>query len=372
MIDKFLFMRLLRSQIAILLALSSVLWLVQTLDLFDDLLGTPVALIDFVTLSFLVWPRILAYTLAPALLINVLALLVRLLQDHEYFALTAAGLSPLRILRPMLALVALVIVFQGAISFYLAPLASKELRYRSSEFKNAVVVASLQAGSFREILPNMTAYADAKNGDGSWAQVMIHDHTKRDTQTTYVAQTGRFDVRGDGAYLVLSNGNMYTQTNGQADHLAEFGEYALSLDDTGANAPSQAPSFNRNHMMIHQLLNPTAHGVDVPSQILRMKARGLELIANLANPLVFMLISFSIITAGGLSRQGYGRRIFIAILLALAYQIGVISFAGQAARMNFSSLILVWPIGVLLGLVTLVNLQNDRDFLRRLIGKVSP
>jgi lipopolysaccharide export system permease protein len=371
MIDKFLFLRLLRSQIAILLALSSVLWLVQTLNLFDDLLGAQVSLVEFITLSALVWPRILSYTLAPALLINVLALLVRLLQDHEYFALTAAGLSPLRILRPMLALAALVVILQAGISFYLAPLASKELRYRSTELKSAVVVASLQAGSFREIMPNMTAYADAQNDDGSWAQVMIHDHTKRGTQITYVAQNGRIDMRGGGAFLVLVNGHMNTQSAGQDDHLAEFGEYALSLDESRANTPSRPPSFNRNHMMIHQLLNPTAHGVDTPSQILRMKARGLELLAGLANPLIFMLISFAVITAGGLSRQGYGRRIFIAILIALAYQIGVISIAGQAARSGISSLMLVWPIGVLIGLVLVVNLQNDRDFLRRRARKVS-
>jgi lipopolysaccharide export system permease protein len=369
MIDKFLFVRLLRSQIAITLTLASVLWLVQALQLFDDLLGAQIAALDFITLSLLIWPRMLGYTLAPALLITVLALLVRLLQDHEFFALTAAGLSPLRILRPMLLLVALVIVLQAAISFYLAPIANKQLRERSTALKSVVVVASLQAGSFREILPNMTAYAQAQNDDGTWAQVMIYDNTQASTQTTYVAQSGRFDMRDDGAYLVLSRGHLYTQEKGQADHMAEFGEYALALDNKPRTDSAVVPLFNRNHMMIHQLLNPAAHGVNDDSRIIRMKTRGLELIAGLASPLVFMLISFCAITAGGLNRHGYGRRIFVAIIAALMFQISIIAVASLAARGGFDSLLIIWPLSVLGGLSILLTLQNDRAFMHRLMRR---
>ena len=369
MIDKFLFVRLLRSQIAITLTLASVLWLVQTLQLFDDLLGAQIAALDFLTLSLLIWPRMLGYTLAPALLITVLALLVRLLQDHEYFALTAAGLSPLRILRPMLFLVGLVILLQAAITFYLAPIASKQLRERSTELKSVVVVAGLQAGSFREILPNMTAYAQAKNDDGAWAQVMIYDNTQRQSQTTYVAQSGRFDMRGEDLYLVLSRGHLHTQETGQPDHMAEFGEYALALNGKPKTDSSAKPLFNRNHMTINQLLNPAAHGVTNDRRIIRMKTHGLELIVNLASPLVFMLISFCAITAGGLNRHGYGRRIFIAIIAALIFQISIIAVASLAARGGFDSLLIVWPLAVLSGLTILLTLQNDRAFLHRLMRR---
>ncbi len=369
MIDRFLFARLLRSQIAITLTLASVLWLVQALQLFDDLLGTQIDAFDFITLSFLIWPRMLGFTLAPALLITVLALLVRLLQDHEYFALTAAGLSPLRILRPMLLLVGLVIVLQAAISFYLAPIANKYLRERSVELQSAVVVASLQAGSFREILPNMTAYAQAQNDDGTWSQLMIHDNTQAQLQTTYVAQSGRFDMRGDGPYLVLSRGHLYTKEKGQADHSAEFGEYDLSLTPKPKAGAPEAPRFNRNHMMIHQLLDPAAHGVTEQGRIIRMKTRGLELIASLASPLIFMLISFCAILAGGLNRHGYGRRIFVAIIAALMFQISIIAVASLAARGGYDGLLLIWPLSVLCLLIILLTLQNDRALLHRLMRR---
>ena len=103
MLDRYLFMRLLRSQLALTLVLSGVIWLVQALNLIDKATaGT--SPMETLMLSSLVLPRVLTFTLAPALLITVIAQMVRLLQDYEYFALIAAGLSPLRVLRPMLLL----------------------------------------------------------------------------------------------------------------------------------------------------------------------------------------------------------------------------------------------------------------------------
>jgi lipopolysaccharide export LptBFGC system permease protein LptF len=122
-------------------------------------------------------------------------------------------------------------------------------------------------------------------------------------------------------------------------------------------------------MMIHQLLNPAAHGVSDDSRIIRMKTRGLELIASLASPLVFMLISFCAITAGGLNRHGYGRRIFVAIIAALMFQISIIAVASLAARGGFDSLLIIWPLSVLGGLSILLTLQNDRAFMHRLMRR---
>ena len=104
MLDRYLFMRLFQSQLALTLALSGVIWLVQALNLIDKALTAGTSPMQTLMLSSLVLPRVLTFTLAPALLITVIAQMVRLLQDYEYFALTAAGLSPLRVLRPMLLL----------------------------------------------------------------------------------------------------------------------------------------------------------------------------------------------------------------------------------------------------------------------------
>ena len=128
MLDRYLFIRLLKSQLALTLVLSGVIWLVQALNLIDKALTAGTSPLETLMLSSLVLPRVLTFTLAPALLITVIAQMVRLLQDYEYFALTAAGLSPLRVVRPMLLLGLIVMIMQSLLAFYISPLAMKALR----------------------------------------------------------------------------------------------------------------------------------------------------------------------------------------------------------------------------------------------------
>ena len=130
-LDRYLFGRLLKAQMAMALVLAGIVWLVQTLNMLEDMIGQNVSLLEMAELAGLIIPRVLSFTLAPALLVTMLVQLMRLLQDNEYFALTAAGLSPLRILRPVIGVCVLVIALQAALSFYISPIAYKAMRAKS-------------------------------------------------------------------------------------------------------------------------------------------------------------------------------------------------------------------------------------------------
>ena len=181
MLDRYLFMRLLQSQLALTLVLSGVIWLVQALNLIDKALTAGTSPMETLMLSSLVLPRVLTFTLAPALLITVIAQMVRLLQDYEYFALTAAGLSPLRVLRPMLLLGLVVMIMQGLLAFYISPLAMKTLRLSSFEGGSRIALAELQPGAFKDLKPGMTAFTSGQNSDGQFLDLMIYDAHKART-----------------------------------------------------------------------------------------------------------------------------------------------------------------------------------------------
>lgn len=368
MLDRYLFSSLLRSHLALTLVLSFVVWLIQALDLFDRALSSGSSIPQTMALGALVLPRVLTFTLAPALLIAVLTQLVRLLQDYEYFAFTAAGLSPLRILRPILLLAFLVMLVQGVLAFYAAPLAMKELKIRTSQSGGSLALAAMQAGAFKEIKAGMTVYATAQGDGGVWENVMIYDRSDAARPITYTARSGVLSNEDGRSYFILSNGAQLI--DGVRGHdMLNFSQYVLPLNPPASDKP-KPPVFNRNHMMIHQLLNPAAHGVTHAKKITRMKSRGLELIANLAAPFVFMLISFAAITAGGINRHGYGRRVMAAVALALLFQIGVISVAAQAVESGTSAMVFVWPVAYVALLVSVIIWQNDRFAVRRLFRGV--
>lgn len=370
MLDRYLFTRLLKGQLALTLVLSGVIWIVQALNLIDKALTSGASPLDTLMLSALVLPRVLTYTLAPALLITVISQMVRLLQDYEYFAFTAAGLSPLRILKPMLLLAMVVMVAQALLSFYISPLAMKALKVNSAESGTRLALAELQAGAFKDLKPGMTAFTSGQDRDGKWLDLMIYDTAKPKQPTVYLAKRAAIQERGDDTFFMLEEGSQHTTAQDGRRQMVSFQSYTLPLNEPPAE-PSGQPVFNRNHMMIHQLLDPAAHGVTHQRRIERMRGRGLELISNLAAPFVFMLISFAVITAGGISRSGYGQRIMAAVLLAIVFQIGVIALADRAVEENTPSIIFIWPTFFILGLMAFIVKQNDPDILKRLTGKAT-
>ena len=368
MLDRYLFMRLLKSQLALTLVLSGVIWLVQALNLIDKALTAGTSPFETLMLSALVLPRVLTFTLAPALLITVITQMVRLLQDYEYFALTAAGLSPLRVLRPMLLLGALVVVLQGLLAFYISPLAMKTLKFSSIEGSSRIALAELRPGAFKELKPGMTAFTSGQDDAGNWLDLMIYDTTKPQRPVTYLAQKAQINERNGEAYFILQDGSQLIGTNAQGDQIIRFSQYLLPLSQP-TPAQEKRIVLNRNHMMIHQLLDPAAHGVSAKKRIERMRGRGLELISNLAAPFVFMLVGYAVITAGGISRSGYGQRVMAAVLLAIIFQIGVIALADIAVEENSPALVFFWPGFFLLALMAFIQKQNDPDMLKRLMGR---
>ena len=100
LIERYIGLRLLRTFLVVTLVFTLVVWLIQTLNLIDNIGGKGTTIIGFLGISLLGIPSLLSYILPPALLIAVLTQMIRLLQDHEYFALSAAGFSPRRLLQP--------------------------------------------------------------------------------------------------------------------------------------------------------------------------------------------------------------------------------------------------------------------------------
>ena len=364
MLDRYLFNRLLRGQLALTAILTAVIWLVQALNLFDKTLSSGASPLLTVGMSMLVLPRVLTLTLGPALLITVLSQMVRLLQEYEYFALTAAGLSPLRILRPIALLALLTMLVQAALAFYASPIALKHLKHLTERQGATLALSELQAGAFKSLTGTVTAYTSGRDADGKWMDVLLHDSGQR-RPTTYTAKRATLDAGGGEAVFRLENGTQQlTDAEGRLQ-LVRFQDYVLPLK-AGSTALRAKHNINRNQMMIHQLLDPAAHGVTSKRSIRRMRARGLELIANISAPFVFMLISFAVVTGGGINRHGYGRRIMLAVGLALVYQIGIIGLAARAVDSGQPLLVFVWPLLFFTALLGFIIVRNNPAVLSRL------
>jgi LPS export ABC transporter permease LptG/LPS export ABC transporter permease LptF len=140
-------------------------------------------------------PQALGLTIPMALLVGLLIGLGRLSGDREAVALLACGVSPYRLLRPVLGLA---LVF-GAIHLYVMvwaiPDANQTFREITYDVVSKRVENDVHPQVFFEDFPGWVLYArDVPKGGGGWKDVLVAD-THDNTQTVlYLANAGRLEL----------------------------------------------------------------------------------------------------------------------------------------------------------------------------------
>ncbi|MBE8190825.1 MAG: YjgP/YjgQ family permease [Alphaproteobacteria bacterium] len=314
-LNRYIFKQFATRYVTVALALTLIVWVVQAVNLTDNLVGSSDSVVEFMGLISFTLPRVLTFIIAPAMLISVVMQLVSMQQSHEYFALAANGISPTQILKPLLVLVLLMTIIQALIAFYGAPQALKNLRLRSVHAASGALSTGFPANSFADITPTLTIFVGESVGTNSWRRIMIQDRSNG-AHITYFARKGTVSERDNTSYFLLENGTVHSTQEGQEADIVSFGEYVLPF-----TLPTPELRLNRNHLMIHELFNPSAYGITNPNSIARMQTRGWLLLSNLANPLIFVLISFLVVTGKELSRHGATRYILITALFGIVFQL---------------------------------------------------
>ena len=265
--------------------------------------------------------------------------MIRLLQDHEYFALSAAGFSPRRLLQPMLLIVGLLVFVQLLLSFYIAPTATHFLRQQKNAVSENFVTDAFAPGSFQDIAPGITAFADSLSDTGELQQVLIYDYSEAARPITYTAREGRITRTGPKTYFLLSDGHIHDDNNARDNRgLIVFSEYILPL-----NADDQETSIihmRPRDTTIFQILNPPAAALQQKDFLPRMYKSARERVANITTVLVYAFLGFVVATTAGMQRTGYGRQVMIASSFAIIYQIGIFVLSGDGTQSGLSILYL--------------------------------
>jgi LPS export ABC transporter permease LptG/LPS export ABC transporter permease LptF len=156
-------------------------------------------------LLLLLLPQSLGITIPMAFLTGVLIALGRLSGDREAVALLACGVSPSRIVRPLMALAVLV---AGA-DLYIMLKAIPDSNQRFREITFALLTQQseqdIQPRIFFERFPNLVIYAHDLDPAGGWRGLMIADTSVPHRPPVTLAERGRLliDQQARLVYLVL-------------------------------------------------------------------------------------------------------------------------------------------------------------------------
>jgi len=158
-------------------------------------------------------PHALGLTIPMAVLTGLLIGLGRLSADREAVALLACGVSPYRLLRPVLFIALLAAGATEYVMLQAIPDANQRFREITFEVLSKKVENDIRPQVFFEDFPGWVLYVrDAPNTGGGWKDVLVANTSRPDGTELYLAERGRLvlsrkDRRVD---MILSNGTRYS------------------------------------------------------------------------------------------------------------------------------------------------------------------
>ena len=175
-------------------------------------------------LILLLVPSSLGLTIPIATLVGILIALGRLSGDRESIALLACGVSPYRLLRPILGFAVITTGATAYVMFEAIPDANQAFRDITWDIVTKKVENDIQPRVFFEDFPGYVLYVrDMVPGQG-WHEVFVADTSDPARTEVTMAARGRLVLEQDERRvdLILTNGTQYTTGRGGESQIYTF------------------------------------------------------------------------------------------------------------------------------------------------------
>jgi len=195
-------------------------------------------------------PSFLVLTLPIAGIIASITAFGRLSLDKELVAMRAAGLSLVRLTRPVLLFALLVFGLTLWLAQWGQPWSSVNLKKVALNLLRDQLVLALDRGSFNEPIPKMMIYVSDKGAEPSEGGIFISDERNADDPRIIVARHYQvlIDASTEQVALRLQDGVIHSKPD-EADQyqLASFSSYdlKLSLNQSGYASTEDRPTYDQ-------------------------------------------------------------------------------------------------------------------------------
>lgn len=223
------------------LVLVSVYWINQGVDLFGQLISDGQTILAFLELTTLALPPIIMMVLPVAGFVATLYVFNRLITDSELVILQTAGISPLRLLRPVFYFGAIMAFLVAGLSNGLAPQAEAQFRKRSNILGNDLIAQLMRAGVFQSPISGITIYISDISPEGELQGLFIHDRRSETREVTYRADRGYLLRDAENARMILLSGRSISLDR-VTNRLSNLSFERLNYDITQAQSPTASGS----------------------------------------------------------------------------------------------------------------------------------
>lgn len=348
--DRYILVTAAGAFLAALSTLTGMVWLTQILRRFDLLASQGQSIGIFFLVTSLALPTLVLLTMPIALFLAITYTLNKLGGDSELIVMSASGMSPWQVFRPLCLFTFGIMMISALLSIEVGPMSVRVLREQMSSITADVVSNIAQPGRFATISKGLTFHIRERDMNGVLRGIFVNDARDKNGMTTYVADRGQIVTSDAGTFLVLEHGTMHRSApQARNASMVEFERYAFDMSQLTGGKASESRANDRS---FSELLSPSKK-IDDPAEAAQDAARTrIELHKRLSTPiypLAAFVIPFAFLGLPRTTRHGRGGAMaasgFVFMLIELA-GFGTWGFVQRNA--------LAWPLPYLVPLSAII------------------
>lgn len=329
-LDRYIFRHLTWAFGFFLLIFTGVIWLTQSVQLIETVVSSGQSAATFVSFSALVLPQVFVIVLPLSGIGAALYTLNKLYSDSELVVMMAAGHGPLQLMRPVLAFGAAIAAGMAVVLMLLIPYSGKELAERTRAIRSDLAASLIVERQFIHPLGGLTLFIDETGRSGEMEGIFLNDGRDPEQVVTYSAERALFLRENDEARLVMQDGVALTTSATSELNSVAFDQFVFDLSELIQDQSNRTPRPSEYSVL--ELLNPT------PGMLDTRYNRGdyiSEAHYKLSLPLLalsYPVIALVTFLAGGYRRSGFGRRVVVAVGVAVVVQVAMFACQSQVEK----------------------------------------
>jgi len=330
-LDRYILRQILGSMALVAVAVTSAIYLSQSLRLIDLIVNRGVSFAMFLYMTVLMLPSFLVIVLPVSLFAAVAFVYNRLTTDSEIVVMRAVGLSPTALARSALLVALGTTIMCYSLTVYLMPLAFREFKDLQFRIRNEYSSILLQEGVFNTIADNLTVYVRARGPDGQLEGILVQDERIPGRPITAMAESGAIVQTPEGPRVVMVNGNRQEvdKDTGKLS-LLYFDRYTLDISNDQESLRSRWHEPRERYLS--GLFWPSNDPDDVANYY-KLKAEGHQRLISPLYAIGFTCIALALLVSGEYNRRGQARPLLIGTLAVVVIQAAGLGFDNLAAKM---------------------------------------
>ncbi|WP_170162671.1 LptF/LptG family permease [Pacificibacter maritimus] len=299
------------------LILVMVFWVNKAVSLLDQLMSDGQNMSLFLKLTSLSLPMLIADVLPITAFIATVFAINRMSNDSELVVIQATGFSPWRLGRAVIAFGLIASLMVACLTHVLSPLARGELAINQAEMSRDVTARLLTEGTFVHPANGITFYVREINASGELLDVYLSDSRGKDQRINFLARRALIVSDTEGPVLLLFDGASHAlNTKTQRLSVTTFDSFAYNLAPF-LTTTDMAERSVRSIPSVEFFTNQAAVLAETELTAMELRQTFHERTSKALLAAIATIIGFAALVAGGFSRFGLWRQIFLAIGLLI-------------------------------------------------------